>query len=603
MKFIKYFIYIIVVFIFQNNMNIEATDVFFDDIGVYNYAISSNYIAVEYEKKIENEILHYIGLYNLFDGNFYDVLSNKGELINNDMFFPSISKDGNYLVFTSRASNITNDQLNTCYDISDSLNKICNNIYLYNTLSKEIVLINNEKDVFNGDNYIAKISGDGNHIVFESISSNLLKDKYDCSDFNGISTCINIFKYNILTRKFSLVSTGKNNFGGDKNSVSPSISDDGRYITFQSSASNIIELSDKYNYCYDNNTKLSLPCSNIYLVDTVTLNYKLISKDKNTIFNDDSGNSIISGNGKFVAFESYSSSIVKYNNYKKHIYIYDVDEDSVDVLSNNNVLNNRDSNLRDLSDDGKYLIYTSNSTNLNNNLDIMNMYVYNVYNKKNSDVSNFKNDIIKACLNNNYLYYYDSVQIRRTFIDNISPIIDTSNEINILLDNIHSINNKIVVNDNLSDRENIELFVDDSVLLNEGKYKVSVMAIDEFKNVSTAEVIINVFTEDIDAPVFNEINEIKILKGSSTLNLSSYIKAIDNIDGDVRIYIVDDGKLDLNVKGKYTIKIMSKDLSNNTNYKTINIIVYENYNFSYFYEIFLVLFVIGGIIFLLIKVK
>ena len=69
-------------------------------------------------------------------------------------------------------------------------------------------------------------------------------------------------------------------------------------------------------------------------------------------------------------------------------------------------------------------------------------------------------------------------------------------------------------------------------------------------------------------------------------NLFLYINAEDKIDGDVRVYIVDDGNLDLNVTGTYNLKLMCKDTSDNVTYKKIKVIVYENYNFKYFYEIF-----------------
>ena len=82
-----------------------------------------------------------------------------------------------------------------------------------------------------------------------------------------------------------------------------------------------------------------------------------------------------------------------------------------------------------------------------------------------------------------------------------------------------------------------------------------------------------------------------------------YLEAKDKIDGNTRIYIVDDGYLDLSVSGIYKLKLMSQDQANNVSYKDINVIVYEEYNFTYFYEILIIIGLIVVIIFSIIKVK
>ena len=120
---------------------------------------------------------------------------------------------------------------------------------------------------------------------------------------------------------------------------------------------------------------------------------------------------------------------------------------------------------------------------------------------------------------------------------------------------------------------------------------------------SSTTIKLIVIEKDIEGPSFNDVKEIKILKGSSSLNLSSYIEAIDNVDGQTRIYIMDDGGLNLNVKGNYRVLLMSKDSSDNISYKEVKIIVYENFNFEYYYEIILILGLICVIIFSIIRVK
>ena len=116
-------------------------------------------------------------------------------------------------------------------------------------------------------------SGNGNSIVFESVLNNIVDEKYDCSGINGIKNCINIFKYDINNKQLFLISTNNNRYGGNSNSVSPSISDDGRFVSYQSSSNNIV------NYSQDDNDLLSLSnISSVYFVDTLTMNTKIISK-------------------------------------------------------------------------------------------------------------------------------------------------------------------------------------------------------------------------------------------------------------------------------------------------------------------------------------
>jgi len=66
---------------------------------------------------------------------------------------------------------------------------------------------------------------------------------------------------------------------------------------------------------------------------------------------------------------------------------------------------------------------------------------------------------------------------------------------------------------------------------------------------------------------------------------------------------VDDGGLSLDHIGNYTLKVKAIDIANNVSYTEISVIVYDNYNFTYIYEILVVIIVLGAVIFLLIKVK
>ena len=73
----------------------------------------------------------------------------------------------------------------------------------------------------------SSISADGRYIVYHSFSSNLAV---------GITGFINVFLYDGLAGTTTLVTPGANSV-----SWRPSISADGRYVSFSSFASNLVE--------------------------------------------------------------------------------------------------------------------------------------------------------------------------------------------------------------------------------------------------------------------------------------------------------------------------------------------------------------------------
>lgn len=568
--------------------------------NIFNVSASSRYFAVESEKNINGNVFHYIFLYDILKKEKVEIYSNNGDIINSDMYFPSITNDGKYLTYTSRADNITDDIIGKCLDIQDNIVKNCSNIYLYDIENKQSILLKYNNQNFNGDNYVSKISGNGTDIVFESISDNYVSNNFDCSRMNGVKNCINIYKYNLSTKQISLISTNSYKLGGNSNSINPSISSDGRFITFQSSASNILTDVKDFRYCSNYVTNESDICSNVFFVDTRNMIIKILSHDGNSFFNDSSGNAIISGDGNFVAFESYASNISKKKN--RHIYLYDIKKEKIEIISKlNEILNNKESFLDDISNVGKYLLYRTDSSNIETNIGV-DLYVYNTNSKKTFLINN--TDVVFSVFYQDKVCFYNNFDFSCDKIDDISPFLNNQDTIHILKKNFTNIIDKINVEDNLSSKENININLKNiEIIKSEGEHELEVEMIDEFNNVGIGYVKVIVLSEDIVAPVFSSISEIRVEKGTKSLNLNTYLEAVDDVDGKTRIYIIDDNNLNLNVSGKYKINIMTSDYSNNVAYKEIYIIVYENYNFEYYYEIIAVLCLIVVIIFSIIKVK
>ena len=108
-----------------------------------------------------------------------------------------------------------------------------------------------------------------------------------------------------------------------------------------------------------------------------------------------------------------------------------------------------------------------------------------------------------------------------------------------------------------------------------GSYQVEVEATDQFNNVAVKTIQVDVVDDEspkiktvgasngyyIEVPVF----------GSS--DLSSYLKATDNVDGDVTPFIESDKKLDTSKQGTQTLEVSVSDNSGNTTKETYKFFV------------------------------
>ncbi|MBP9821652.1 MAG: PD40 domain-containing protein [Candidatus Pacebacteria bacterium] len=140
---------------------------------------------------------------------------------NNDVF--GISSDGRYVIFNSAATNLVADDTNGVTDIF--VRDMESGITLRVSVDSE----GNEANNHSGD---ASISSDGRYVAFSSNASNLV-----VGDSNGLG---DIFVYDRDTDTIERVSIDSEGLEGNNTSVSPSISADGRYVIFDSDATNLV---------------------------------------------------------------------------------------------------------------------------------------------------------------------------------------------------------------------------------------------------------------------------------------------------------------------------------------------------------------------------
>ncbi|NBJ12681.1 PD40 domain-containing protein [Microvirga arsenatis] len=138
---------------------------------------------------------------------------------------PMISADGRYVVFDSAAGNLVEGDTNGRGDI-----------FLKELASGKIIRVSTTSsgaEAAGGSSSNPKVSADGRYVVFDSAAGNLVE-----GDTNGER---DVFLKDLVTgavTRLSTTSSGAEATGGD--SRDPRFSPDGRFVTFESDASNLV---------------------------------------------------------------------------------------------------------------------------------------------------------------------------------------------------------------------------------------------------------------------------------------------------------------------------------------------------------------------------
>jgi len=258
---------------------------------------------------------------------------------NNSSYNPSSSADGRYIVFASAANNLISGDTNGVDDI-----------FLHDSQTGTTirVSVDSNGNQTNNSSSFPTISADGRYVVFVSDASNLVS-----SDTNGLK---DIFVHDTQTGTTTRGSVDSNATQSNSNSRYPDISADGRYIVFESSASNLVS-----------NDTNSL--SDIFLHDNQTGITARVSVDSgNGQVSGSSTKPVISDNGRYIAFESSSNTLVSGDsNGVADIFLRDTQTGTttrVSVDSNGNQSNSTNYPGVSISGDGRYVAFASRASNL-----------------------------------------------------------------------------------------------------------------------------------------------------------------------------------------------------------------------------------------------
>ncbi|MFK7795626.1 MAG: TolB family protein [Gammaproteobacteria bacterium] len=170
-------------------------------------------------------------------------LTSRDQQANHSSHNPSISSDGRYVVFHSPARNLVPVDNKR----SDENEWNFSDVFIRDReLGKtEIISLNTLGQPGNHPSHSGSVSTDGRFVAFASMSSDLVENYPDTAlEITGkgrTARRIDIFVRDRKNKTTQLASIGKEGAPGNHQSQSPKISSNGRYVTFQSAASNLTE--------------------------------------------------------------------------------------------------------------------------------------------------------------------------------------------------------------------------------------------------------------------------------------------------------------------------------------------------------------------------
>jgi len=266
-------------------------------------------------------------------------ITSGGRQGNGDSWEPGISADGRYVAFRSGASNLVAGDTNGYEDI-----------FVHDRLTRQTARVSVASGGEQG-NYpshgIPSISADGRYVTFTSIASNLVAE-----DYNSIG---DIFVHDRLKHQTTRVSISSGGRDGNNWSEHPSISADGRYVAFASSASNLV--------AGDTNGH-----EDIFVYDRLMYQTTRVSvSSSGRQGNDWTEHPSISADGRYVAFVSYASNMVTEDtNGVGDIFIHDrqTQQTAQVSIASGGKRGNGLSTYPSISADGRYLAFTSYANNL-----------------------------------------------------------------------------------------------------------------------------------------------------------------------------------------------------------------------------------------------
>lgn len=253
-----------------------------------------------------------------------------------------ISADGRFIAFYSGAGDLVEGDTNLTLDVFVRDRELG---------TTERVSVTSDGSQANNGSWNPAISGDGRFVAFQSDANNLAYDPH-----GGGHT--DIFVRDLLLDTTERVSVSSAEGDANYQSYNPSISHDGRYVTFDSLADNLVE--------GDSNGTLS----DVFIRDLALGTTERVSVSSDEVQgNGSSYGSSISDNGRYVTFISTGTSLVEGDtsgSFSPDIFVRDLELDTTTRVnvSPDGIQANNTSYDPAISGDGRYISFYSDASNL-----------------------------------------------------------------------------------------------------------------------------------------------------------------------------------------------------------------------------------------------
>ena len=229
-------------------------------------------------------------------------VSSRGGQANNFSDEPAISANGRYVAFESAASNLVAGDSNGVTDVF---------VRDLRAGTTRRVSVSGKGLQGNGYSDVPTISADGRYAAFESKASNLVS-----GDTNGKT---DVFVRDLVagtTRRISVSTAGKQANNDSSVFATPSISADGRFVAFESAASNLV--------AGDTNK-----ATDVFVHDLITGRTTRISVTTSGAqaggYSTVSGAPVMSADGRYVAFFSSASNLATPDtNQATDVFVHDM---------------------------------------------------------------------------------------------------------------------------------------------------------------------------------------------------------------------------------------------------------------------------------------
>jgi Tol biopolymer transport system component len=252
---------------------------------------------------------------------------------------PSLSADGRYVAFWSSASDLVAGDTNRVADV-----------FVRDRRTGETTRVSVDSAGVEGNNISRNpsLSADGRYVAFESFATNLV-DEDTLGHWD-------VFVHDLQTRATTRISRARYGREAESDSLNPSISADGRFVAFDSLASNLVNRD--WNIYRD-----------VFVHDRSDGYITKASMETNGFeSNGHSQRPSISADGRFVAFESEASNLALWpdTNRATDVFVHNRETRHTNrvSVSSANLEGDSASWRPSISADGRYVVYTSGATNL-----------------------------------------------------------------------------------------------------------------------------------------------------------------------------------------------------------------------------------------------